>query len=106
MSNLDVALASFWQLARHWKQGEAAKLELSCDAGSLNIQLNAKLGHPDLLHFNHPSQPPCKRKSASKLRRQERRRHEAEIKAQEDDSTQEVTATNKEAENPKASFQE
>ena len=26
MSNLDVALASFLQLTRHWQQGEAAKL--------------------------------------------------------------------------------
>ena len=46
MSKLDMALASFWQLARHWQQGEAAKLEMSCEAGSLNIQLNPKLGHP------------------------------------------------------------
>ena len=65
MSNLDVALASFWQLARHWQQGEAAKLEMSCEAGSLNIQLNAKFGHPDLLQFHHPSAPPCKKKSPS-----------------------------------------
>ena len=55
MSNLNVALASFWQLTRHLKQGQAAKLEMSCDAGSLNIQLNAKLGHSFA--------PPCKRKS-------------------------------------------
>ena len=41
MSNLDVALASFWQLARHWKQGEAAVLDMSCEAGSLNIQHSA-----------------------------------------------------------------
>ena len=47
MCNLDVALASFWHLARYyWQQGEAAKLEMSCEAGSLNIQLNPKLGHP------------------------------------------------------------
>ena len=58
MSNLDVAFASFWQLARHWQQREAAKLEISCEAGSLNIKLNAKLGHPDLLQFYHLSAPP------------------------------------------------
>ena len=46
MCNLDMALASFWHLARHWQQGEAAQLEMSCEAGSLNIQLNPKLGHP------------------------------------------------------------
>ena len=46
LCNLDVALASLWHLARHWQQGEAAKLEMSGEAGSLNIQLNPKLGHP------------------------------------------------------------
>ena len=56
MSNLDVALASFWQLARHWKQGDTAKLDLSRQAGSLELQLKAKLGHPDHLHF--PTPPP------------------------------------------------
>ena len=53
MANMDVALASFWQLARHRQLGEAAKPELPCEDGSLNIQLNAKRGHPDLLHFIH-----------------------------------------------------
>ena len=46
MCNLDVALASFWHLARHWQQGEAAKLEMSCEAGSLNIQVKHKPVHP------------------------------------------------------------
>ena len=77
MSNLDVAIASFWQLARHWQHGEAVKLEMFSEAGSLNIQLNAKLGHPDHLHFHHLSAPPSKRKSPSQLRRQERRLHTA-----------------------------
>ena len=66
MSNLDVALASFWQLARHWKQGDTAKLELSCQAGSLELQLSAKLGHPDHLHFpNPPPHPLLKKKSST-----------------------------------------
>ena len=39
MSNLDVALSSFWQLARHWQSGKKAKLELTCEDGSLNLQL-------------------------------------------------------------------
>ena len=77
MSNLDVALASFWQLARHWQQGEATKLDVYCEAGSLNIQLDDKLGHPDLLHFHPPSAPPCKRKFRSQLRLQEHRCHAA-----------------------------
>ena len=81
MLNLDIAVSSFWQLARHWKSGESAKLELECEGGNLNIQLSARLGHPDSVHFPTPSpastQSSCKRKSPSKLRRQKRRREEA-----------------------------
>ena len=47
MSNLDVAVSSFWQLARHWKMGEKAKLELLCEGEKLYIQLSAVLGHAD-----------------------------------------------------------
>ena len=47
ISNLDIAVSSFWQLARHWNQGEKAKLESSCENGNLHMQLSAVLGHPD-----------------------------------------------------------
>ena len=91
MSNLDVAVSSFWQLARHWKQGNKARLELSCDDRTLRMQLSAVLGHPDQPHFpqppppaHHPSPPPpVAKKSPSQLRRQERRKREAEDKADE-----------------------
>ena len=91
MSNLDVAVSSFWQLARHWKQGDKAKLELSCVDGTLHMQLSAVLGHPDQPHFPHPPPPahppspppPVKKKSPSQLRRQVRRQREAEAKADE-----------------------
>ena len=80
---------------------------MSCEAGSLNIQLNAKLGHPALLHFNHPSAPPCKRKSPSQLGRQEHRRHAAITKVEEAKSTKnlnaEDSAPSKEPEKPKES---
>ena len=80
MSNLDVAVSSFWQLARHWKSGQKAKLELTCEDGSLNLQLSAVLGHPDHVSFPTPSFPPpqfsFKRKSPSQLGRKERRRDE------------------------------
>ena len=80
MLNLDVALSSFWQLARHWKNGQKAKLELNCEDENLYIQLSATL-----VHFPAPFPPPqpasCKRKSPSQLRRQERRREEALAKA-------------------------
>ena len=77
MSNIDVALARFWQIARHWKQGEPAKLELSCEAGSLQMQLTAKLGHPDQPHFPSSTHPHnLKKNSPSQLRRKERRRQE------------------------------
>ena len=85
MLNLDVALSSFWQLARHWKNGQKAKLELNCEDENLYIQLSATLGKPDHVHFPAPFPPPqpasCKRKSPSQLRRQERRREEALAKA-------------------------
>ena len=88
MSNLDVAVASFWQLARHWKQGEKAEFQLSCEDGTLHMQMSAELGHPDKPHFPQPPQAPqtvhhsCKRKSPSQLRRQERRKIEAISKAE------------------------
>jgi hypothetical protein len=97
-SNLDVAVSSFWQLARHWNQGAKAKLELSCEDGSLHMQLSAVLGHPDQPHFPHPPPPPPpphqpsppqsfpplkKKKSPSQLHRQERRNREALEKAEE-----------------------
>ena len=86
MSNLDVTLAGFWQLARHWKQGHRAKLELACENGNLQMNLSGNLGHPDHLHFPKPPPPPnpCPnfppreiRKSPSYMRRQERRRQKA-----------------------------
>ena len=82
--NLEVALGSFWQLARHWRQGESAKLELSCEDGNLQLQLSARLGHPDSIHFPDPGSAPSphvKKKSPSQLRRQERRRKEAVTEA-------------------------
>ena len=83
MSNLDVAVATFWQLARHWKNGDKAKLELSCEGESLHIQLSARLGPPEQQHFPDPPQiiPSVKKKSPSQLHRQERRRQEALSKA-------------------------
>ena len=81
MLNLDIAVSSFWQLARHWKSGEPAKIELDCEGGNLNIQLSARLSHPDSVHFPASSpastQSSYKRMSPSKLRRQKRRREEA-----------------------------
>ena len=76
---------------------------MSCEARSLNIQLNANLGHSDLLHFHHPYAPPCKRKSPSKLK--ERRRHAAKTNVEEAKSTQRLgaqdIALSKEAEKQK-----
>ena len=94
MTNLEVAVNSFWQLARHWNQGAKAKLELSCEDGNLHMQLSAVLGHPDQPHFPHPpphhhpppppSFPPHRKiKSPSQLRRQERRKQETLAKAEE-----------------------
>ena len=99
LSNLDVAVSSFWQLARHWNQGDKAKLELSCEGGTLQMQLSAVLGHPERPHFLHPPsshppppvhppppsvQPKQKNKSPSKICRQERRHIEASKSNKED----------------------
>ena len=117
MSNLDVAVSSFWQLARHWKQGEKASLQLSCEDGTLHIQLSADLGHPEEPHFPQSPQTPqtlhpsCKRKSPSQLRRQERRKSEAISKAANkmpfeaaDNSVKEPIAHPEEADNFKESL--
>ena len=80
MSNLDVAVSSFWQLARNCKSGGKAKLELACEDGNLHLQLSAMLGHPDHAHFLtppcHPPPSSCKRKLPSQLRRKECRQQE------------------------------
>lgn len=85
MSNLDIAVSSFWQLARHWRTGQKAKLELSCEDGSLHLQLSAMLGHPDQASFPDPPFPPppssCKRKSPSQQRRKQRRQEEGLCRA-------------------------
>ena len=75
MINVQVAFSSLWQLARHWKHGDTAKLELSCEAGSLHMQMTAKLDHADSLHFPQSFTP--KKKYPSQLRGQERRKQEA-----------------------------
>ena len=77
MLNIDVALNSFWQFARHWKNCDTAKLELSCEAGNLKMTMTSKLGHPDKVHFPPPPDPFIKNKSPSMIRRQERRKNEA-----------------------------
>ena len=105
MINLEVALGSFWQLARHWKMGDTAKLELACEGGNLHMQLSAKLGHPDLQHFKQPPQSPSlpscstpssgKMKTPSQLRRQDRRRREALDKAAADKAAADKAAADK-----------
>ena len=94
MLNVNLAVSSFWQLARHWKCGEKAKLQLACEGGNLPLQLSASLCHPDHVYFPTPSSPPfppsCKRKSPSQLRRQERRQEEALSKVQKGDSLKEA----------------
>jgi hypothetical protein len=104
MLNLEIALESFWQLARHWKMGDTAKLELSCEGGNLQMNFSAKLGHPDLQHFTQErlspstSPPPsCKRKTPSQLRRQDRRRRAAIDKAAADKAAADKAAAYKAA---------
>ena len=106
MSNLDVAVSSFWQLARHWKSGQKAKLELACEDGNLLLQLSASLGHPDLANFPNPPCPPppssCNKKSPSQLRRKERRKEEALAKAQKPCLDPETASKTVEEDTPKS----
>ena len=68
---------------------------MSCEDGSPNIQRNAKLRHPDLLHSHHHSAPPCKRKSPLQLRRQEHSLHATKTNVEEAKSTQSLSAEEK-----------
>ena len=93
MSNLDIAVSSFWQLARHWRSGQKAKLERECEDGNLHLQLLAKLAHPDHEHFPNPPCPPPNpsyKKSPSQLRQRERRREEATSRAEKSHSDEEI----------------
>ena len=109
LSNLNVTVSSFLQLARHWNQCDKAKLELSCEDGSLYMHLSAVLGHPDQPHFppppphhSHPHHspphpppsfpPPPKKKSPSQLGRQERRKNEAYSKSMRTASKESATS--------------
>ena len=56
--NLEVVLSNFWQLARQWKSGEKAKIDLAYEGGNLHLHLSAMLGHPDHVNFPTPSSPP------------------------------------------------
>ena len=51
MLNLNVVFSGFRQLARHYKKGNADKLELACENRNLQRQLLASLGHSDKPHF-------------------------------------------------------
>ena len=89
-------MSSFWHLARYWKSGQAEKLELECEGGNLNLQLSARLGPPDNVHFPAPNPAPaqssCKRKSPSQLRCQKRRQEEALLKADKASPVEEATS--------------
>ena len=66
MSNLEVTLSHFWQFVTHWKNGQKANLNVSCEAGKLHLEFSANLDHPDLQHFTMPT---TKNLSPSRLRR-------------------------------------
>ena len=101
MLNIEVAQDSFWQFARFWKNGEDAKLEMSCKNGLLELNISAKIGHPDHLHFPPPPHVPApiiRSKSPSQLRRQVRRQQERAEEAPNVDKTQSNEIQENEAE--------
>ena len=74
-TELDFALASFWEFARIWKSGKKCKFTLSCDGGVGEIHLVAGLGAAEEPHFPFHGSRAQRKKTPSQLRREERRRN-------------------------------
>ena len=74
-TELDFALANFWEFAKIWRNGRKAKLILSCNEGHGQVQLVADLGAADEPHFVR-QQVFTKKKTPSQIRREERRRQD------------------------------
>ena len=77
-TELDFALASFWEFARIWKAGRSCKLVLSCENGHGEVQVVAGLGAAEEPHFPPIQQAQIyrRKKTPSQLRRETRRREE------------------------------
>ena len=77
-TELDFALASFWEFARIWRSGRKCKLELHCDEGQCEVRLVAGLGAAEEPHFpsNFQADNFKRKKTPSQLRREQRRRLE------------------------------
>ena len=73
-TELDFALASFWEFARIWRAGKRRKLILSCDGGQGEVQVVAGLGASEETH-SHPQKTHVhgyrRKKTPSQLRREE-----------------------------------
>ena len=80
-TELDFALASFWEFARIWRSGKKCKLVLSCDGGVGDLQLVAGLGAAEEDHFPpQVNKQQRRKKTPSQVRREERRRNERQGK--------------------------
>ena len=97
-SELDFALAGFWEFARIWRSGKKCKLILNCEGGVGELHLVAGLGAAEEPHF--PPQE-CKqyqrKKTPSQIRHEEHRRKERLNKKEE--AEVEAVEARKEAEN-------
>ena len=77
ISEVDFALATFWEFVKIWRTKASSKLLLSCEGGCAHVELVANLGQPDGQHVQGPPQSLLGRwKSPAQLRRSERRRQE------------------------------
>ena len=77
ISEHDLALASFWEFVKMWKNKTKSLLVFSCQDEQACVELTADLGPPD--HQHVPCPPPLqlrRRKSPAQLRRSETRRQE------------------------------
>ena len=77
ISEVDFALATFWEFVKMWRTKASSKLLLSCEGRRAHVELVATLGEPDDQHVPEPPQFLLGRlKSPAQLRRSERRRQE------------------------------
>ena len=84
-TELDFALASFWEFAKLWKAGRTCKLVLSCNGGHGEVHLVAGLGAAVDLHLPPPVKAFKRKKTPSQLRREARRHQERAVKVLNDE---------------------
>ena len=86
ISELDFAMATFWEFTKMWKNKANSRLVLTCKEGRGHVELVADLGLPGDHHVLHPLPPSPlqRRKTPAQLRRSEKRRQDFMNKKKEE----------------------